>query len=221
MRAEDLPLRRRLGSFAFIALAYFFYAWAFNTVDVLRPYIAEDLKLGIQAVSYIYVAQSLGALVGAIVNAQLADRFGRRNALVAVMIASGLALAGGALVTTYPQLLTQRFVLGYFTGAMFPVAVGLYPGLFEQRRRGLLAGLLLCSYNLAVVAQGEAGRYFLDRDWKMLLWVGLLPVLLAPWRSFSCPTTERSSPGAAQAGAFSRSFRSPNYSTNAIGCRPS
>jgi len=180
IRAEDLPLGRRVAAFAFIALAYFFYAWSFNTVDVLRPYIAQDLGLDLQQVSYIYTAQAVGALIGAIVNAQLADRFGRRNALCLLMIAFGAALVSGALVTSLTQVLIQRFALGYFTGSMFAVAVGLYPGLFEQRRRGGLAGLLLCSYNLAVMLQGQAGRWFLDGDWKVLLWVGLVPILLAP-----------------------------------------
>jgi MFS family permease len=205
MRAEDLPLRRRVASFAFIATAYFFYAWSFNTVDILRPYIAADLKLSLQAVSYIYTAQSLGALIGAIVNAQLADRFGRRNALFVVMVAFGLSLASGALVTSYEQVLTQRFVLGYFTGSMFPIAVGLYPGLFEQRRRGLLAGLLLCSYNLAQIAQGEAGRYFLDRDWKILLWVGLIPVAIAPLAFLFVPNDRKVVPwGGASKGVLQK-----------------
>jgi MFS family permease len=180
VRAEDLPLGRRVAAFAFIAIAYFFYAWSFNTVDVLRPYIAQDLHLDRQQVSYLYSFQAVGALLGAFVNAQLADRFGRRNALFLLMVAYGLSLASGALVTNLAQVLAQRFVLGYFTGSMFAIAVGLYPGLFEQRRRGMLAGILLSSYNLAVTVQGEAGRYFLDRDWKILLWAGLIPVVLAP-----------------------------------------
>jgi MFS family permease len=144
-------------------------------------------------------------LLGAIVNAQLADRFGRRNALFVVMVAFGLSLAAGALVTSYEQVLTQRFVLGYFTGSMFPIAVGLYPGLFEQRRRGLLAGILLCSYNLAVVVQGEAGRYFLDRDWKMLLWVGLIPVAIAPLVFLFVPNDKKVVPwGGASGGVLQK-----------------
>jgi MFS family permease len=200
-----MPVARRVVAFAFIATAYFFYAWSFNTVDVLRPYIAEDLKIDIQSVSYIYTAQSLGALLGAIVNAQLADRFGRRNALFIVMVAFGLSLAAGAVVETYTQLLVQRLLLGYFTGSMFPIAVGLYPGLFDQRRRGLLAGLLLCSYNLAVTIQGEAGRYVLDFDWKILLWVGLVPVALAPLAFLLVPDDRRVIPwGGASGGVLAK-----------------
>jgi MFS family permease len=186
-RAEDLPLSRRVGAFAFIVVAYFFYAWSFNTVDVLRPYIAEDLGLDRQLVSYAYTAQALGALIGAIINAQLADRYGRRNALFVVMIALGISLASGALVENLTQLLAQRFFLGYFAGTMFSIGIGLYPALFQQNRRGMLGGILLTSYNLAVMAQGFAGRYVLDYDWKILLWVGVVPVLLAPFAYLFVP----------------------------------
>ncbi|MFX8156738.1 hypothetical protein ABTL03_19805, partial [Acinetobacter baumannii] len=44
-RAESLPLAQRIGAFAFLLTGYFCYAWTWNTVDVLRPYIAEDLHL--------------------------------------------------------------------------------------------------------------------------------------------------------------------------------
>ena len=39
VRAEDIPLPRRLLAFALILLGYIFYSYAWNTVDVLRPYI--------------------------------------------------------------------------------------------------------------------------------------------------------------------------------------
>ena len=191
MQAEDLSLARRATAFAFIAIAYFCYGWSFNTVDVLRPYIAQDLGLARQDVSYIYTMQALGALLGAFVNAQIADRFGRRNTLSVMMICFGLSLAAGALVANLAQLLVERFLLGYFTGSMFAIVIGLYPGLFEQQRRGMLAGILLCSYNLAVTAQGEAGRYFLDRNWKILLWAGLVPVILAPFAFLFLPNDRK------------------------------
>ncbi|MFX8230959.1 MFS transporter, partial [Acinetobacter baumannii] len=84
-RAESLPLAQRIGAFAFLLTGYFCYAWTWNTVDVLRPYIAEDLHLSLTQAGSLYSAQAAGALLGAVINGQLADRFGRRNALVVVM----------------------------------------------------------------------------------------------------------------------------------------
>ena len=80
-RAEDLPAARRWTAFAFLMIAEFFYGWSWNTVDVLRPQIRDSLGLTLTEAGSTYTAQSLGALVGAVVLAQLADRFGRRTTL--------------------------------------------------------------------------------------------------------------------------------------------
>lgn len=179
-RADELPLRQRVTAFVLLLLIYFVYAWAFNTVDVLRPYIAHALDLSLGEAGSIYSAQALGALIGAIVNGQLADRLGRRNLLLVVSPVFGLLLLANAIVASYALLLAERFLLGYFLGAMYPITVGLYVTLFAPGVRGRLAGLALGVYNAAVACLGAAGALVLDRDWRILLYVGIVPVLLTP-----------------------------------------
>ncbi len=43
--AADLSPARRIGALVFLLTGYFFYAWSWNTVDILRPYIQADLGL--------------------------------------------------------------------------------------------------------------------------------------------------------------------------------
>jgi MFS family permease len=80
--AKDIALTRRIGALAFLLVAYFFYAWSWNTVDILRPYIKESLGLTDLTAGSAYTIQSAGAIVGAVVMGQIADKIGRRNALV-------------------------------------------------------------------------------------------------------------------------------------------
>ena len=126
-------LARRISAFAFVLIAEFFYGWAWNTVDVLRPFIRDSLGLTLTQAGSAYSAQGAGALIGAITFGQLADRLGRRNMLVAIMIGYGAMLIAGVAVASYPQLLLQRFVLGLFLGGSFPVIVGIYVGLFAPQ----------------------------------------------------------------------------------------
>jgi MFS family permease len=119
---------RAIAAFGFLLIAEFFYGWAWNTVDVLRPYIRDSLGLSLTQAGSAYSAQGAGALVGAIIIGQLADRFGRRNMLVTVMIGYGLMLLAGVAVTSYVTLLAQRFGLGLFLGGIFPIVVGIYVG---------------------------------------------------------------------------------------------
>ncbi len=174
---------------AFLAIAYIFYSWSWNTVDVLRPYIAADLGLSLTEAGSLYSAQALGALCGAIINGQIADRLGRRNALMAVMIGFGTMLIAGTLVTSYLQVLGQRFMLGYFTGSMYPITVGIYAGLFGPAVRGRVASVIMGSSYLAVSLLGIASAAVFSRngDWHVLLWVGMAPIALAFLAPFVVP----------------------------------
>lgn len=120
IRAEELSRGRRVAAFLVLMVFEFFYGLSWNTVDVLRPQIRAALGLTLTQAGTAYSAQSLGALVGAVVLGQLADHLGRRRTLFVIVI--GYAVCGGlgAVVASYPQLLAQRFALGCCWAASFP-----------------------------------------------------------------------------------------------------
>ena len=181
IRAQDFTQGRRFGALAFLLVAYFFYAWSWNTVDILRPYIKESLGLTDLQAGSSYSLQSIGAIFGAVVMGQVADKIGRRNALVISMFGYGAGLLSALLVSSYTGLIFQRIVLGFFMGSMFPIAVGIYSGLFARDVRGVIAGFVLGTYNVAVAALGflSAAAFRAGYDWTVLLWAGAVPVALA------------------------------------------
>ena len=175
-----LSLLRRVSAFGFLLAAEFFYSWAWNTVDILRPYLRESLGLTLTQAGSAYSAQGAGALVGAMLIGQLADRLGRRNMLVAVMFGYGSLLLTGVFVSSYLELLLQRLCLGVFLGGSFPVVVGIYVGLFEPAVRGRLASMVSAVFSASIITQGYAFGHLGGHDWRLLLWLGgVPPVLLA------------------------------------------
>jgi MFS family permease len=192
-RAEDIPASRRVGAFALLMIFEFFYGWSWNTVDVLRPQIRESLGLTLTQAGSAYTAQGLGALVGAILFGALADQLGRRRILFVIVLGTALFAAAGAYVTTYAQLLAQRFALGLFLGANFPVLIGTYISLFPPHQRGKLTSIGQGTYNLSVIALGLAYGEFAGRsDWHSLLLIGSLPaVLLTPLLFLLVPDDRR------------------------------
>ena len=207
VRAENIPAARRVAAFIFLMIADFYYGWAWNTVDVLRPDIRASFGLSLTEASLMYTAQSAGALVGAIFIGQLADRLGRRNMLVCIMVGYSLSLAAGTIVTTLPQLLGHRFVLGLFLGGVFPVAVGIYTGLFDRRRCGKLAGFYNATFYGSVVVLGLIVSRFDVTDWRLLLIAGAVPpLLLAPLAFLIVPDDRRAIAfGADDAATLARS----------------
>lgn len=196
VRAESLTNMRRGVALTFLASAYIFYAWAWNTVDVLRPYIARDLGLSLTQAGSLYSVQAIGALVGAVVNGQLADRFGRRRALMSVMVGYGLLLISGNFVASYGQVLLQRGFMGFFMGSMYPITVGLYTGIFSKGVRGRVASVIMGSSWAAVSLLGFVGAavFKAGLDWHLLLWVGAIPVVLAFFAPLVVPDDRRMIP---------------------------
>ena len=209
IRAQQFSQGRRFGALAFLLVAYFFYAWSWNTVDILRPYIKESLGLTDLQAGSAYTLQSIGAIVGAVVMGQVADKIGRRNALVISMIGYGLGLLGALGITDYTGLMVQRIGLGFFMGSMFPIAVGIYSGLFARDVRGVIAGFVLGTYNLAVAALGfmSAAAFKAGYDWKILLWAGGVPVAIALFAFLVIPDDRHFIPmdGASDDGAVAKS----------------
>ncbi|WP_185965070.1 MFS transporter [Glacieibacterium frigidum] len=178
VRAEDISLTRRVAAFAFILLGYIFYSYAWNTIDVLRPYIRASAGLTLTEAGLLYSFQSAGALVGAVVVGQMADRFGRRNLLAAITLGYGVALLAGVFAHDFVSLAAQRLVLGIFLGGVFAVAVGLYVGLFDAQVRGRLASIVGATFGLGLALQGWLGGFYLDNDWTVMLWAGAVPPIV-------------------------------------------
>jgi MFS family permease len=196
IQAENLSAFRRYSALGFLASAYMLYSWAWNSVDVLRPYIAADLHLSLPQAGSLYSAQGLGALCGAVVIGQLADRFGRRNALMCVMVGYGVLLLSGLVVANYAQVLLQRCAMGFFMGSMYPITVGVYTGLFSPHVRGRVASVIMASSYLSISLLGVAATaaFKAHLSWHVLLWVGVLPVVLSPLALLIVPNDRRMVP---------------------------
>ncbi len=194
--AKEIPLSRRIAALSFLLIAYFFYAWSWNTVDILRPYIKDSLGLTLTQSGSLYTVQAIGAIIGAVVMGQVADKIGRRNALVISMIGYGSFLLSGLAVTSYALLIGQRLGLGFFMGSMFPIAVGIYSGLFAKAIRGKIAGVVFATYNAAVAALSflSAAAFRNGFDWSILLWAGAVPVALALFAFVIVPDDRRMVP---------------------------
>lgn len=158
---------------------YLFYAYCWDTENFLRPFLADALRLTRQQVAAFYTLQGLGALFGAVIVSQIADRHGWRATYSAVSVAFGLAALCSVFVTDYPIALAQRFIMGFFLGGVFGCAVSLYVGLFPPSVRGLLAGVVQLVYNGGDATLSWFGRYLAADDWRQVMILGGIGAIVA------------------------------------------
>ena len=89
--------RRRSQTLAYLIALQFFYAWAWNSSDVLRPAFRAALGLSLTQVGAGYSAQVVGALAGTMALVRFEHVVGRRHTMALVSAGIGLSLVAGVL----------------------------------------------------------------------------------------------------------------------------
>jgi AAHS family 4-hydroxybenzoate transporter-like MFS transporter len=118
------------------------------------PYIRDELGVTSGMLGRLFSAAVLGQILGGFLISHLADRYGRRPAIVVSAIAFGLLTMLTALAQTYPQLLAIRFLDGMAIGGMLPVAWALNIELAPKRRRASVVAFVMLGYSVGSASAG-------------------------------------------------------------------
>ena len=106
---------RRLNGYNYFIIVLSWLITAFDGVDAVMigftlPYIRDELHLTTTMLSYIASAGNAGMAIGALLAPLIADRLGRRPAVVVTAIGVGVLMAATAWAGSFESLLVMRFV---------------------------------------------------------------------------------------------------------------
>jgi MFS family permease len=137
-------------------------------IPLLAPKITQAWSVPAAAFGIILSAGPIGLIAGGLGVGFLADRIGRRNALIAAMALMTVATLATTLASNVPQLLVCRLVTGISFGGVIPVAVALVSESLPARVRASV---------VAFVFLGQAGGGLLA---ALLM---KLPLAAGPWQT--------------------------------------
>ena len=150
----------------------------FVMVFVLKD-IAKEFGVAIPSVA-VAVAFTLAARpIGAFIFGRIADRYGRRPALMAdILLYSTLGFAS-AFAPSLIALLILRAAFGIAMGGEWGVGASLTMETIPPRARGMISGLLQCGYPSGyLLASVVYGLFYTTIGWRGMFMVGALPALL-------------------------------------------
>jgi AAHS family 4-hydroxybenzoate transporter-like MFS transporter len=145
-----------------------------NLIPLLAPAIAADWQLPPSAFGPIFSSGPVGLIIGGLGIGWLADRIGRRNALITAMTLMTLPTTATAFAATVPQLLVCRILTGIGFGGVVPAAAALVSEFLPTRMRASVVAFVILGQAVGgLVAslgmQTPAGAL----DWQVLiLWMG-------------------------------------------------
>ncbi len=175
-------------AYAVVLAGYLLYCYNFNVTDFVRPYLIARTGFSIGQTANLSVAANIGITVGAFLWAGFVARVGLRRAAGAIAFAIGVLAAVQALSASYPAWFVARGFLAAALGGYYVMATGVVVALFPVAARGKLIALNSAMYPLSNILLGIVGAQLGDARWHWLLWIGALPLLLAPLLLLVVPT---------------------------------
>jgi len=167
---------------ALCAGVMFFDGLDLLTISFAAPAIGKALGLLPQQVGLMFSAGLVGLGVGGLLQGPFSDRLGRKPMLVACVILFGVGTWLTALATSFPSLMTYRFIAGLGLGAATPVVLTLVTDSCPARLRAPLSMVMYCGLMvgglfgglLTALTSGPLG-------WQGVFEIGgFLPLLYVP-----------------------------------------
>jgi MFS family permease len=170
--------------------------WALDAFDAMLYSLVLALLIRDFGMSKT-IAGSLGTLtllasgVGGVLFGFLADRIGRKQALMASILTYSVCSFASGLATTIATLAVARFILGLGMGGEWNTGATLVAESWPTELRAKAISIVQSSWALgfaaAALISGPVSRFF---GWRAVFFVGILPAAVTLWIQRSVPESE-------------------------------
>ena len=170
--------------------------WALDAFDAMLYSLVLALLMRDLGMSKT-LAGSLGTLtllasgIGGVLFGFLADRIGRKQALMASILTYSVCSFASGLATSIAMLAVARFVLGLGMGGEWNTGATLvaesWPNEFRAKAISIVQSSWALGFGAAALVAGPVARYY---GWRAVFFVGILPAAITLWIQRSVPESE-------------------------------
>ena len=170
--------------------------WALDAFDAMLYALVLALLMRDLGMSKT-IAGSLGTLtllasgIGGVLFGALADRIGRKQALMASILTYSVCSFASGLASTVAMLALARFVLGLGMGGEWNTGATLvaetWPTEFRAKAISIVQSSWALGFAAAALVAGPVARYY---GWRAVFFVGILPALITLWIQRSVPESD-------------------------------
>jgi AAHS family 4-hydroxybenzoate transporter-like MFS transporter len=171
------------------ASAMFVDGFDTQAIGYVAPSLSAALAIKPGALGLVFAAGGLGAILGTLAFAPVADRVGRKPVIVGCVLFFAACSLATSFANTVHQLMWARFFTGLGLGGVVPNALALTADFMPKRFRVTLVLLAWFGFSIGSGVAGLITAYILEgHTWRsVFIFGGLLPLLLAPLLLWALP----------------------------------
>jgi MFS family permease len=144
--------------------------------------LLRDLSISARVAGLLGSVTLVASGIGGIVFGVIADRFGRRPALMASILVYSIFTAACGLAQSIWQLGACRFLLGLGMGGEWTSGAAMVSETWPDRHRGKAVALMQSAWAIGYAAAAVVVALVLPRyGWRVVFVIGILPALLTLW----------------------------------------
>jgi MFS family permease len=170
--------------------------WALDAFDAMLyalvlALLMRDLGMSKSTAGLLGTLTLLASGLGGVLFGFLADRIGRKRALMASILTYSVCSFASGLATSIAMLAAARFVLGLGMGGEWNTGAALvaesWPTDLRAKAIAIVQSSWAFGFAAAALVAGPVARYF---GWRAVFFVGILPALLTLWMRRDVPESE-------------------------------
>ncbi len=170
--------------------------WALDAFDAMLyslvlAMLMRDLGMSKTTAGSLGTLTLLASGIGGLLFGVLADRIGRKRALMASILTYSVCSFASGLATSIAMLALARFLLGLGMGGEWNTGATLVAETWPTDLRAKALAIVQSSWALgfaaAALVAGPVARHY---GWRAVFFVGILPALVALWIQRSVPESE-------------------------------
>jgi MFS family permease len=170
--------------------------WMLDAFDAMLyalvlTYVMRDLGMSKATSGLLYTLTLLASGIGGLLFGWLADRIGRKRALMLSILTYSVCSFASGLSTTVLMLAVFRFILGLGMGGEWNTGATLVAETWPDELRAKAIAMVQSSwaigYALAALVAGVVLRF---ANWRMVFFVGILPAVVTLWIRNGVPESQ-------------------------------
>ena len=193
--------------------------WALDAFDAMLyslvlALLMRDMGMNKTVAGLLGTLTLLASGIGGVLFGFLADRIGRKRALMASILTYSVCSFASGLSTSIAMLAAARFILGLGMGGEWNTGAALvaesWPSELRAKAMAIVQSSWALGFAVAALVAGPIAKYF---GWRSVFYVGILPAIITLWIQRRVPESAmwQKQPASSARSASNSAKESPGF----------